>query len=118
MFQRAADWRVPPWYRVECFFFCICLWLWPGGVHGRAEKVVKAAERLLKKEPLTFTEVRDALVTEFPGVNDRALGYCTRMMVPLVMYPTDVRWSWSANARFTPAKGWLSGRIRASAVPE
>jgi hypothetical protein len=82
------------------------------------DKVVKAAERLLKKEPLTFTEVRDALVKEFPGVNDRALGYCTRMMVPLVMYPTDVRWSWPANARFTPAKGWLSGSIRASAVPE
>jgi hypothetical protein len=81
-------------------------------------KVIAAAEKLLAKEPLTFTEVRDALVRKFPKVNDRALGFTTRMMVPLVMYPTDTRWSWSANARFTPAGDWLGAKIRRSAVPE
>ncbi len=82
------------------------------------DKVVAAAEKLLAKEPLTFTEVRDALVREFPKVNDRALGFTTRMMVPLVMFPADTRWSWSANARFTPAEDWLGKKIRRSAVPE
>jgi hypothetical protein len=81
------------------------------------EKVVAAAEKLLAKEPLTFTEVRDALVREFPAVNDRALGFTTRMMVPLVMFPADTRWSWSANARFTPAEAWLGKKLRRSAVP-
>ncbi|GAA1554101.1 winged helix DNA-binding domain-containing protein [Kribbella sancticallisti] len=82
------------------------------------EKVVAAAEKLLAKEPLTFTEVRDALLKEFPAVNDRALGFTTRMLVPLVMVPTQTRWSWSANARFTPAEEWLGAKIRRSAVPE
>lgn len=75
------------------------------------EKVVKAAQKLLAKEPLTFTEVRDALQKEFPAVNERALGFCTRMMVPLVMYPTGTRWGWPANARFTPAEAWLGGKL-------
>lgn len=76
-------------------------------------KVVAAAERILAKEPLTFTEVRDALQREFPEVNERALGFCTRMLVPLVMYPTGVRWGWPANARFTPADAWLGKKLHA-----
>jgi hypothetical protein len=74
-------------------------------------KVVKAAEKVLAKEPLTFTEVRDALQQQFPDVNERALGFCTRMLVPLVMYPTDVRWSWTANSRFTPAEEWIGKKL-------
>jgi hypothetical protein len=82
------------------------------------EKVVAAAEKLLKKEPLTFTEVRDALQQQFPAVNERALGYCTRMLVPLVMYPSDVRWSWSANSRFTPAEDWIGKKLHKRAEPQ
>ncbi len=81
-------------------------------------KVVAAAEKLLAKEPLTFTEVRDALQEQFPAVNERALGFTTRMMVPLVMFPTDTRWGWPANARFTPAEAWLGKKVRRTAVPE
>jgi hypothetical protein len=76
------------------------------------EKVVAAAEKLLAKEPLTFTEVRDALLAQFPKVNERALGFCTRMLVPLVMYPADVRWSWTANSRFTPAEEWIGNKLQ------
>ncbi|WP_350280335.1 winged helix DNA-binding domain-containing protein [Kribbella sp. HUAS MG21] len=75
------------------------------------EKVVAAAEALLAKEPLTFTEVRNALQQQFPDVNERALGFCTRMLVPLVMYPADVRWSWTANSRFTPAEQWIGKKL-------
>lgn len=81
-------------------------------------KVVAAARKLLAKEPLTFTQVRDALQEQFPEVNDRALGFCTRMMVPLVMYPTDTRWGWPANARFTPAEQWIGRKPFLDAVPE
>jgi hypothetical protein len=81
-------------------------------------KVVAAAKKLLKKEPLTFTEVRDALQQQFPDVNERALGFCTRMMVPLVMHPSDARWSWSANARFTPAEDWIGGKLVAKSLSE
>jgi hypothetical protein len=82
------------------------------------DKVVTAARKILAKDPLTFTEVRDALQKEFPAVNERALGFCTRMMVPLVMYPTGTRWAWPANARFTPAEDWLGGKLHPKAVPE
>ncbi|NIK55855.1 winged helix DNA-binding domain-containing protein [Kribbella shirazensis] len=75
------------------------------------EKVTAAAEKLLAKEPLTFTEVRDALQQQFPDVNERALGFCTRMLVPLVMHPADVRWSWTANSRFTPAEAWIGKKL-------
>ncbi|MGZ0150240.1 winged helix DNA-binding domain-containing protein [Kribbella sp. WER1] len=78
-------------------------------------KVVAAAEKLLAKEPLTFTEVRDALQQQFPDVNERALGFCTRMLVPLVMYPADVRWSWTANSRFTPAEEWIGEKLHQQA---
>ncbi|MFD3406882.1 winged helix DNA-binding domain-containing protein [Kribbella sp. NPDC058693] len=81
------------------------------------EKVVAAAEKLLAKEPLTFTEVRDALQEQFPEVNERALGFCTRMLVPLVMYPADVRWSWTANSRFTPAEEWIGKKLHKRAEP-
>jgi hypothetical protein len=74
-------------------------------------KVVAAAEKLLAKEPLTFTEVRDALQQQFPDVNERALGFCTRMLVPLVMHPADVRWSWTANSKFTPAEDWIGSKL-------
>jgi hypothetical protein len=81
------------------------------------DKVVAAAEKLLAKEPLTFTEVRDALQKQFPEVNERALGFCTRMLVPLVMYPADVRWSWTANSRFTPAEEWIGKKLHKRAEP-
>jgi len=80
-------------------------------------KVVAAARKLLAKEPLTFTEVRDALQQQFPEVNERALGFCTRMLVPLVMYPTEARWGWPANARFTLAEDWLGGKLHTKAEP-
>ncbi|ADB35730.1 conserved hypothetical protein [Kribbella flavida DSM 17836] len=81
-------------------------------------KVIAAAEKLLAKEPLTFTEIRDALQQQFPAVNDRALGFCTRMMVPLVVHPAATRWGWTANPRFTPAERWVRGRLHPHAVPE
>ncbi|GAA1592941.1 winged helix DNA-binding domain-containing protein [Kribbella karoonensis] len=81
------------------------------------DKVVAAAEKLLAKEPLTFTEVRDALQQQFPEVNERALGFCTRMMVPLVMHPADVRWSWTANSKFTPAEEWIGKKLHKTAEP-
>jgi hypothetical protein len=80
-------------------------------------KVEAAARKLLKKQPMTFTEVRDALVQQFPDVNERALGFTTRMLVPLVIVPTDTRWGYPANARFTAAEDWLGAKLHRSAVP-
>jgi hypothetical protein len=64
------------------------------------DAVLRSARKLVEREPRTFGELRALLVQEFPGVNERALGYATRMNLPLAMVPSDDRWSFPADARF------------------
>ena len=47
------------------------------------ERLLPVARELLGEEPRTFNELRTLLVEAFPGVNERALGYATRMHLPL-----------------------------------
>ncbi len=65
------------------------------------------ARKLLDQGPRTFTELRDELQQRFPAVNERALGFTVRMLLPLVMVPTDDLWAFPSVARFTPAEAWL-----------
>ena len=81
------------------------------------DDVLPAARKLLEKEPRNFDELRGLLQERFPEVNERALGYATRMSLPLVMVPTEDRWAFPAKADFTPAETWL-GRPLADADPE
>ena len=68
------------------------------------DDVVKAGEKLLKKGPLTFNEVRDALREQFPDVDHRALGYVVRTGIPLAMVATDDDWGFPRDSQFEPAK--------------
>ena len=73
------------------------------------DRVLPAARKLLKKTPLTFDEVRAGLQEQFPDVNDRALGYAVRTLVPLVMVPDPrSRWGFGRSVAFTLADEWLS----------
>ena len=74
-------------------------------------KVVAAAKRLLKREPLTFNALRDELAERFPDTEIRSLGYTVRMQVPLLMLPTDDRWSFASDSRFTLAEEWLGTQL-------
>lgn len=71
------------------------------------DEVVKAAHEVLAAGPLRFAEIRSALSERFPGLNERALGYTTRLLTPLVMFPDGSRWGYPANAPFTLAHDWL-----------
>lgn len=72
------------------------------------ERVIPAAEHVLKDAPLTFDEIRARLQEQFPAVNDRALGYAVRTLLPLVMVPDeDARWGFGRAVRFTLAADWL-----------
>ena len=87
-----------------------------GALRGRDEgldvpKVVAAARTLLAEEQRNFTELRDLLLERFPKVNERALGYATRMNLPLVMVPTDAPWAFPAQADFTLADVWLGREL-------
>lgn len=86
--------------------------------HLDADAVVAAAERLAAEQPRTFNELRPLLAEAFPDVEERSLGYAVRMLVPLVMVPTeDDPWAFPPDARFAPALDWLGRKRLGSASP-
>jgi hypothetical protein len=78
--------------------------------------VLPVARELLTAEPRTFDELRGVLQERFPAVNERALGFCVRMLVPLTMVPSDDRWGFPRAARFAladvPADGDAGAIVR------
>lgn len=81
------------------------------------DEMLPAARKLLEQEPRNFDELRGLLQQEFPEVNERALGYATRMHLPLAMVPTQDRWAFPAKSDFTLADKWL-GEPLADPDPE
>jgi hypothetical protein len=75
------------------------------------DAVLPVARRLLSERPRTFSDLRAALVEAFPEVNERALGFTARMLLPLLMLPTDDRWSFPADPRFGLAEEWLGAPL-------
>jgi hypothetical protein len=72
------------------------------------DAVLPAARDLLRAAPLPFDEIRAALQEQFPDVNDRALGYAVRTLVPLVMVPSaGERWGYPRVCAFALAEEWL-----------
>jgi hypothetical protein len=91
-------------------------------IQKRAEEIdvdaVTKAARDLFKTARTFEDARDALVAKFPKANDRALGHIARMMVPLVMVPSDDDpWAFPSIAQFQLAESWLEKPIPAVTDP-
>lgn len=73
------------------------------------DAVLPAATKLLRGRALAFDEIRARLQEQFPDVDDRALGYAVRTLLPLVMVPSDgARWGFDRVACFAPAGEWLS----------
>ena len=81
------------------------------------EAVVAVTRELLAGRPLNFDAIRAGLVERFPGVNDRALGYAARTLVPLVMVPGEGRWGYPRVAEFGLAEELLDTQL-APAAPE
>jgi hypothetical protein len=76
------------------------------------ELVLPAARKLLKGRPLPFDRIRALLQEQFPDVNDRALGYAVRTLLPLVMVPDeDARWGFPRVAEFALAEEWLGSEL-------
>lgn len=78
------------------------------------DAVLPAARELLSGgRALAFDDIRAHLVEQFPGVDDRALGYAVRTLLPLVMVPAedDARWGFPRVASFTLADEWLDAPL-------
>ena len=71
------------------------------------DKLLPVARELLAEAPRSFNELRLLLAERFPEADERALGYATRLTLPLVMVPTEDRWGFPSIASFTPAEAWL-----------
>ena len=72
------------------------------------DAVLPAARRLLEGRPLPFERIRALLAAQFPDVDDRALGYAVRTLLPLVMVPSEeARWGFRRVAEFALAEEWL-----------
>jgi hypothetical protein len=82
------------------------------------DAVLPAARTLLAERPRTFDELRTLLQEEFPHVDHRALGFAVRMLLPLVMVPTDDRWGFPRVADFTLAEAWLGHELGTGEAPE
>ena len=84
------------------------------------DAVVSATRELLAGTPLTFDAIRAGLQARFPDVDDRALGYAARTLVPLVMVPDSdgaARWGYPRVCEFALAEEFLDGAL-APAAPQ
>lgn len=80
--------------------------------------LIVAARALFLKRPLTFTELRAALLEQFPDLDERAIGYAVRTHLPLVAVPAAVDWGFRADSEFAEAESWLRGSIDPEERPE
>ncbi len=71
------------------------------------DRVLPVARTLLEERPRTFNDLRAELSERFPEFDHRALGYVVRMQLPLLMVPSDDRWSFPADAPFALAERWI-----------
>jgi hypothetical protein len=72
------------------------------------EAVLPAARELLRGGALAFDDIRARLQESFPAVDDRALGYAVRTLLPIVMVPSETdRWGFARIAEFARADEWL-----------
>ncbi|HTE64001.1 MAG TPA: winged helix DNA-binding domain-containing protein, partial [Solirubrobacteraceae bacterium] len=71
------------------------------------ERVLPAARELLAERPRTFNDLRAELSERFPEYEHRALGYAVRMQLPLLMVPSEDRWSFPSDACFALAERWI-----------
>jgi hypothetical protein len=76
------------------------------------DAVLPAARALLRGRALAFDEIRARLQESFPEVDDRALGYAVRTLLPIVMVPSATdRWGFARVAQFAPADEWLDAPL-------
>lgn len=82
------------------------------------EPVLVAAEALLREHgPMSFNTLRPLLAERFPDEDHRVLGYVSRILLPLVMEPTEDRWGYGRDPLFGLAPDpWPATPDRAEVV--
>ncbi|NOK19667.1 winged helix DNA-binding domain-containing protein [Corallococcus carmarthensis] len=74
--------------------------------------LLATAKPFLDEQPRTFEEVRAHLLKHHVGGDERAMGFATRMMLPLIQVPEEgLEWGWPGNSGFTLAESWLGEKL-------
>jgi hypothetical protein len=81
------------------------------------DRVLPVARELLGERPRTFNDLRGELSERFPEFEHRALGYAVRMQLPLLMVPSDDRWSFPSDACFALAENWMEEPLGGADLP-
>jgi hypothetical protein len=81
------------------------------------ERVVAAAQGLLRDRPRTFDELRPLLKQRFPEADERVMGYAVRTHLPLVQVPGEAEWGFPAVASFALAEAWIGEPARVDPDP-
>ncbi len=74
------------------------------------DAVLGAARELLAEGPRTMPELRELLGERFPREAPRPMAYLVRLHVPLVVVPTDDRWSFGRDTTFALAEDLVDER--------
>jgi Winged helix DNA-binding domain len=81
------------------------------------DRVLPVARALLDERPRTFNDLRADLSERFPEFEHRALGYAVRMQLPLLMVPSEDRWSFPSDACFALADRWIEEPLAGDDLP-
>jgi hypothetical protein len=74
-------------------------------------EILAAGRRFFAEEPHTYAELSAMLSELHPDVDIGSMRYTVRTHLPLVQVPTDTRWSYPGQPRFTLADDWLDREI-------
>jgi hypothetical protein len=86
--------------------------------HGRqlagvdAEELAAAGRILVDSEPMTFSQLGQALARRWPDHPPSALAQAVRAFVPLVQVPPRAVWGRAGQSRHTSAELWLGEPVR------
>jgi Winged helix DNA-binding domain len=77
--------------------------------------VAAAGRKLVEAQPMTFSQLGDALAGQWPGHPQAALAQAVRAHVPLVQVPPRAVWGRSGQSLHTSAEHWLDHQAGAGA---
>jgi hypothetical protein len=69
--------------------------------------VAAAGRKLVESEPMTFSQLGEALAARWPDHSPAALAQAVRAHVPLVQVPPRAVWGQAGQSRHTSAEHWL-----------
>lgn len=69
--------------------------------------ILDAARKFIAEQPRSFAEISEMLSQLQPDTDVGAMRYSVRTHLPLVQVPTDTRWSFPGNPKFTLAETWI-----------